>query len=49
MEPYDPVPVMVHYDGDILVPLPVRGLIDAYVDESVKPFLKVRLYVLPGS
>ena len=37
MEPYDPVPVMVPYDGEILVPLPVRGLIDAYVHESVKP------------
>ena len=28
---------MVNYDGEILVPLPVLGLIDAYVHESVKP------------
>lgn len=28
---------MVQYDGEILVPLPVRGHIDAYVHESVKP------------
>ena len=36
--PYDSVCIVVHDDGDVLVPLAVARLVDADVDKAVEPF-----------